>query len=145
MEYKIETSGFGAKQILSRKLGIYDWKVEALVNTDNVERILAAIKLFDTLEEQFASFLKVSPSLVVMEPEEKFDEYVGLGSSWILKLSYAPQTGTFKITKNDGEVITHYNVSQRDFVKVLRPGPESAYSSGKAYNLFIKAVYPTAR
>jgi hypothetical protein len=141
MEYKVIPYGFGHQQIVSR--ANYDvWKDEATVPNDNAERVLTALKLYDTLREQFAFLL---PKPEVQEPEEQFVDYVGFDSSWVLKLSYSEKTGTFKLTKTDGDVITHYDVPIRDFVRVLRPGPENSFSVGKAYNSVIKGRYKTTR
>jgi hypothetical protein len=110
-----------------------------------VSEILAALKLYETLRQEFAPLLPKEEKIVecVSPRATYYESYVGIDSSWVVKLSYAAVGGIMTITKSDGTDIVHLGVSKKDFDRVLKPGPESEYSVGKAYNLFIKGKYKT--
>ncbi len=130
--YSIEKTGFN--MVCVNENG----KTIALTETlDNANRIVAALKLYNTLKVEFSNFL---------DSEADYTEYVGIESSWIVKLGYSKSTGRLVLFKKDSEIaplvqMVYEGVPGEVFRRLLKPDAEFKFSVGAAYNGLIRGKY----
>jgi hypothetical protein len=129
-----------------------DGRQLALVSNKDAARVVAALKLYDTLKLEFGGILAKTDKAVegfdsgTIDWEEGFIDYIGIGSSWIIKLGYNQATGRMKVVKKDStiapEVVMIYKaVPEQIFKRVLKPDAEFKFSVGAAFNGLIRGKY----
>ncbi len=137
-KYTTEKAGFNLVSVLE------DGKSIALTETlDQANRIINALVLYDTLKREFASFVERKP-----EPEDETDyvEYVGINSSWIVKLGYNKSTKRLTVFKKDSSIsdivkMVYSGVPESELIELLHPNVNFNGSAGKAYNELIRGKY----
>jgi hypothetical protein len=104
------------------------------VNSVVAQKCAKALELYDLLAEHF-----------LPKPDfTEFDSFVGIESSWILKLGYDSKQKRMLVVMLSGDkekTLVYQDVPPQVFVRVLKPDAEFGFSVGAAYNKLLRGQY----